>query len=292
MRKASFNGVGLHYQYRRSNGPDVVLVHGLATSLAFWYPKIASLLMRDYCLTLYDLRGHGRSDMPQSGYTTADMVADLHALLEHLQINQAHLVGHSYGGAIALHYTALHPDHVASLTLADVRVRALQPTMHFADRPNVAAWRDKLAELRISTSAEMDETDAEMGFRFLEMIAKARVGNATKERQSTSLFASVGSLQGNSRTAQQWLQLLQTTTANRDFLSPAGLTVEMIQTVSQPVLAIYGEFSNCLPSCWGLKQHLPHCKVVIVPGAGHFYPIERPTLFVSHLRMFLKGLAS
>ena len=59
-------------------------------------------LARDYHVTAYDLRGHGRSGMPPAGYGTSDMACDLHSLLDRLDTSQIHLVGHSYGGAVAL----------------------------------------------------------------------------------------------------------------------------------------------------------------------------------------------
>src|SRR5688572_7791222 len=109
MSKVRLNGVTIHYRRIPAEGADLVLVHGLATSLTFWYTRIVPLFARDHCVTVYDLRGHGHSEMPSSGYTTADMAEDLHELLQHLDVRQAHLVGHSYGGAVALHYAILHP---------------------------------------------------------------------------------------------------------------------------------------------------------------------------------------
>jgi pimeloyl-ACP methyl ester carboxylesterase len=288
MPKVMLNGVTLHYQRLVGNGPEVVLLHGFAANLAFWYFRIAPLLARNFCLTLYDLRGHGQSDMPPSGYTTADMAADLYELLEHLQVSRAHLVGHSYGGAVALHYTVLHPERVASLTLADTRIRALQPIQRLTDWPNAKVWEKTLKELQVPVSFD----DLQMDYQFLEILAEVRLQGREVKSTAVDLFSPFGLSKQSSRTAGRWLQLLRTTTARNDFKLIAGLTPEKISRVNQPVLAIFGEFSPCLPSCWVLKQHLPDCRVIIVRRAGHFHPMVKPAFFGRNIRKFLREVAA
>jgi pimeloyl-ACP methyl ester carboxylesterase len=287
MPKVFFNGATLNYQRHLGRGPDLIFVHGFATSLAFWYLRVAPLLADNFCLTMYDLRGHGQSDMPPSGYTTANMATDLHGLLKHLEVSRVHLVGHSYGGAVALHYAVLHPERVASLTLADTRIRVLQPTQRLADWPNAEVWRRMLKAMEIPVSPN----DPEMGYRFLEALAEAKVQGREDKSTAVTQFSPFGLSKKSSRTAQRWLQLVRTTTARSDFMAVAGLTLDKISRVSHPVLAIFGEFSNCLPSCWRLKQCLPNCRVVIVPKAGHFHPVVRPDFFARKLRKFLREVA-
>src|SRR5262245_15609485 len=102
MPKALTNGIQIHYQ-RKGHGPDVVLLHGITANLAMWFTKVFPELAKDYRVTAYDLRGHGRSDMPPSGYDSFTMAQDLLGLLNALGIENARFVGHSFGGAIAMH---------------------------------------------------------------------------------------------------------------------------------------------------------------------------------------------
>jgi pimeloyl-ACP methyl ester carboxylesterase len=282
MPKAFVNGITIHYQRRARTGPEVVLVHGLATNLAFWYFGVVPLLARDFQLTLYDLRGHGRSDMPPSGYTTADLVADLHGLLNHLELDQVHLVGHSFGGAVALHYAVLYPERVKSLTLADARIRAFQPTQQLKDWPNAEIWQRELKALKVPLPA----SESEMGYRFLEALAEAKL-EGREVRSKPGFFRPFGLSKNSMRTADRWLKLLRNTSARADFQQIAGLTQDQICRVHQPVLAIFGELSNCLPSCWSLRRHLPDCRVIIVPKGGHFHPVVRARFFALRLRKFL-----
>ncbi len=288
MPSTLVNGVKLNYQYLPGNGADLVLVHGLASNLAFWYFSVVPLLARRFSITLYDLRGHGQSEMPPSGYSTADMAQDLNSLLDHLNVQRAHLVGHSYGGAVALHYTTLYPERVASLTIADARIRSLQRTQYLRDWPMASTYKAKLQEL----GARIPSNEAEMGYRLLEIMAEAKINGRdwkTTELDGVTLF---GMPKLSNRTAEKWLRLLRTTTARSDLLAVAGLTVNRIEQVHQSVLAMYGEYSICMPSFSGLKKHLPNCHVMIVPRAGHFYPATRPAFFVRHLQMFLNRVAA
>ena len=82
MPTATVNQIALHF-LQIGTGPDVVMVHGLAANLAFWNLAIAPALAQSFRVTTYDLRGHGRSDMPPSGYTMRDMVGDLHPQISH-----------------------------------------------------------------------------------------------------------------------------------------------------------------------------------------------------------------
>ncbi|MCA9678817.1 MAG: alpha/beta fold hydrolase, partial [Myxococcales bacterium] len=71
-------------------------------------------------VVLYDLRGHGLSGRPAAGYAVPDLVADLAALLDALDVARpVHLVGNSVGGTIVLAFAAAHPERVASLALID-----------------------------------------------------------------------------------------------------------------------------------------------------------------------------
>src|SRR6185437_3122599 len=119
MPRVSVEGMRFYYQ-QAGEGQDVVLLHGVTGNMAVW-PLINMLptLAADFRVTAYDLRGHGYSDTPPSGYTSADMAGDLVKLQRALGLGPMYVLGHSYGGVVALHAAVLHPEAVAGLVLSD-----------------------------------------------------------------------------------------------------------------------------------------------------------------------------
>jgi pimeloyl-ACP methyl ester carboxylesterase len=285
MADAVCNGVKFSYR-QLGDGPDVVLVHGLASNMAFWPMPVLRRLAARFRLTLYDLRGHGRSEMPPSGYTTAEMAADLDALLDHAGVTQAHLVGHSYGAAIALSLASAWPERVLSLTLADAVIAAIQPAPHLRDWPEWERWAERLRALGIDVPE-----DHALDQGLLELIAHPDRAEARSRLGSDRLFLPWAGWNAGRRGAEQWRRLLLTTTARGDVVSPAGLTPERIAGLTPPICAIYGEHSHCLPTFDWLRGNLPHCRAVVVPGVGHFHPAVAPGLFAAHLIEFLSDVS-
>ena len=279
MPRVELNGVNVHYQ-QAGRGPDLVMIHGLFSNLAFWYLTVLPVLARDFRVTVYDLRGHGYSAMPKQGYTSFDLAGDLHALLNHLDVERAHIVGHSFGGAVALHYALLHPERVASLTEADGQVPSLQQPL---PARNAVRWKRAAARLRRAGFDVPDDLPV-VAFGFLEELARVR-GQRTQDYAPVG--AAVGALNASSRVRRRWRELVRTTTAATEFTDASGLTPDRIREVKQPALAIFGERSWCVPTLRGLERNLSHCTKVVVPGAGHFFPVFQPDVLVRNVRRFV-----
>ncbi|MBW2602901.1 MAG: alpha/beta fold hydrolase [Deltaproteobacteria bacterium] len=283
MGKVAFNGVSINYRCF-GQGRDVVLIHGLAANQGFWSPSLLLPLARKFRVTLLDLRGHGYSEMPPTGYTSADMAEDLLLLLNHLEIPKAHLVGHSFGGVVALHCAALYPERVFSLTIADTRVRTLQPNQCSKDWPN---WSEAKKNLE-SHGLLIPENETEAGLWLLENMALLGWGKAREKIEGRPVIFPFSKWNGINRSAKRWLELLETTTARQDFLSPDGLTRDRLSTIKKPVLTIYGENSPVIPSLRGLEEHLYNCRTAIIPEAGHFFPATHTEIFLNTVTQFLK----
>jgi 2-succinyl-6-hydroxy-2,4-cyclohexadiene-1-carboxylate synthase len=98
----------------KPGSPVLVFVHGWLLSRAYWRPLVALLSPHYQCLT-YDLRGFGRSGSVESdspSYNLADYANELAVLLDHLNLDQVWLVGHSLGGSIALWAADQCPDRI------------------------------------------------------------------------------------------------------------------------------------------------------------------------------------
>ena len=107
------NGVRIRFTVQ-GQGEAIVLLHGFAASLDMMGALVAPL-SEGYRVIAMDVRGHGKSGKPHDAkqYGT-EMVEDVVRLLDHLEIERAHVVGYSMGGAIALKLITTHPDRLLS----------------------------------------------------------------------------------------------------------------------------------------------------------------------------------
>ncbi|HUS16716.1 MAG TPA: alpha/beta fold hydrolase [Chloroflexia bacterium] len=118
MPKVLVNDITLYYEWHGNPaGPVVVFVNGLLTDTSSWTRHLPAFTDGYHCL-VYDCRGQGQSDKPDAVYATAQHSADLAALVLALQIDSAHLVGLSNGGAACLGYAAEAGTRVRSLSVA------------------------------------------------------------------------------------------------------------------------------------------------------------------------------
>jgi pimeloyl-ACP methyl ester carboxylesterase len=119
------DGVSLHARDWGGGGPAVVLLHGLASNARIWDGVASRLAGAGLRVVALDLRGHGDSDQPASGYDFAQVGRDLQAALGGLGLDRPVLVGHSWGANVALQYAADRPGELAGLVLVDGALRAV-----------------------------------------------------------------------------------------------------------------------------------------------------------------------
>jgi non-heme chloroperoxidase len=99
-------------------GDPVVLIHAWPMSSRIWEAQVPALVGAGYRVVAYDRRGFGASSQPWEGYDYDTLTADLHALIEHLDLRDATLVGYSMGGGEVVRYLATYgPDRVARAVL-------------------------------------------------------------------------------------------------------------------------------------------------------------------------------
>ena len=108
----------LHYRHWGGSGQPVVLLHGLASTCRIW-ELVAPLLSANFMVVALDQRGHGESDRPDHGYDFATVAADLHGFIQAIGIANPIVVGHSWGGDVALEYAVAEPDMVRGLCFVD-----------------------------------------------------------------------------------------------------------------------------------------------------------------------------
>ena len=107
-----------HYRDWSGEGRSLLLLHGLSSNARIW-DLMAPYLSGRYRVIALDQRGHGLSDKPDDGYTFEEVGGDLAAFIRALALERPLIVGHSWGGNVALQFAADRPDQVSGLVLVD-----------------------------------------------------------------------------------------------------------------------------------------------------------------------------
>src|SRR5215216_8115758 len=141
METINVNGIRFAYE-RRGTGTPLVLLHGYPLDHHLW-DEVAPLLVDTFELILPDLRGFGESSTVDSFYTMEDIASDIAALLDHLEIQKAAIVGHSMGGYVALAFARLFPERVTGLGLVSTQVLADPPDRRDGRYKSAAEVADK-----------------------------------------------------------------------------------------------------------------------------------------------------
>ena len=117
-RTVAIRDLTMHYLDWGGNGPPVLALHGLASS-GHWYRRVAPHLSGDYRIVAPDQRGHGATTQAPSGYDWQSLAEDAVGLLDHLGIERAPVLGHSWGGHVASNLAMRFPDRVSRLVMID-----------------------------------------------------------------------------------------------------------------------------------------------------------------------------
>ena len=267
MAKATLpSGVRIHYQ-RVGEGPDLVMVHGLTGNLAVWHLRIVPELTGSFRVLTYDLRGHGHSDAPPSGYTLESMAGDLLELLDELEIERPLIAGHSYGADIALYHALLHPERVSEVIAIEAALPALEESRRHEGWVGWSYWARALEE---AGHPVPEEKRSDMRYMI---------------RATIDLPKQWGPLKGLPRNPKPLLRLLDETTLAEDYRQVGELTLDRISSIETPVVLMYTESSAFIDTYEFLSEHLPNSTGVLLPSSewGHFGPMEQPDLVAGHI---------
>jgi len=248
------DGVRIRYLVRGA-GPPVVLVHGFIvnTELNWVGPGIVDSLASRYTVVALDLRGHGASDKPHdpSAYGTA-FVDDVVRLLDHLEIQRAHVVGYSMGSAITLKLLSTHPERVISAVLGGFGWRA----------PELGP-PEGVVQLRaqVERAARGDITLADI------LAASESIDFPPPVRAA---------LNSNDMIA---LRAVQAGDGPLHTVTEAALRRNAI-----PVQTIVGELDWARPDAEHMVGVLSHSQIEIIPGATHVSAMTHPLFLEATVR--------
>lgn len=288
------NGIRLRAEilpHRRAHrdpfADPILFIHGLAASSAFWYAAGAPVLTGQGAGLLYDLRGHGKSDTPETGYSLSHMVDDLLGLMDAQNIPRAHLVAHSFGGMIALRAAVRATDRVRSLILADTRIRPLQETISLPTTKLPARLLARLADLGITRLPDRESGD---GVDYLKTVARIQLAAGPDADALLSELYQHPGLFRSRRNAQKWVALAERASFAEELHAGDSFSKADLAALDLPMLVMAGENSPTRPSAIALKRLCPHARLRQIPGAGHFFPLSKPRAFLRPTLRFLHAV--
>jgi pimeloyl-ACP methyl ester carboxylesterase len=269
-----------------TDGTPVVMIHGLAASQAFWYAAGAPFLTLIGPCLMYDLRGHGKSGTPETGYGVGSMADDLAALLAARGWDRVHLIAHSFGGMIALAHALRAPESVASLTLVDVRVRPIQKKISIPIRQLPPVVERQLAEMGVDLGAIPDHDD---GVGYLRTVARIEVEAGDMAADLLAQIYRHPRLFRSRKNAERWIDLTERVSLIAD-LDQETFTAADLRRLAMPMLILVGGLSSTLPSAREMARICPHALLKEVPEVGHFFPMSQPRLFLRPTLRFLRAV--
>ena len=262
----------LLYAEEYGQGPTLLLLHGLGASTFTWR-YILPALARDYRVIAIDLKGFGHSDKPfDRKYSAADQAALVAAFIRKRELADVTLIGHSFGGTVAL-LTALkfnrEPSRIGRLVVIDAP--ALK--QNFSD----------VAELINAPGlpyAAMTATPPELMARLLLGYSRAPGRDASEAdiRGYAAPFYDLGSRHAFVATAQAILD------ANK------RRTGTLYRAIQQPTLLVWCRRDRIVPLATGrrLERILPNAELAVLKRCNHLPQDEVPKALLAELRSFLE----
>lgn len=255
------NGIRIRYHRTGGDKPTLLIAHGFSDNGLFW-SRFARAMEQDYDVVLYDRRGHGFSDAPESGYTYQDHAVDMAGLITALGLDHPHILGHSAGAIVAAILAATNPELLARLVLEEPAWGTGWGVWE-AERHNASKW-----------FREMFSMDRR------ELVAMCREMNPNWPEEEVELWADTK--------VQASPNVLQT------FEQAEPIWRDIVRRITCPILLIAGdkdmgsiitpEDSEAIDSVWR------EGKTETIDGAGHVVHNDRFETFLSVVKTFLSEM--
>jgi pimeloyl-ACP methyl ester carboxylesterase len=268
-KNARFAKIGpdrIHYSVT-GDGDALLILHAGIADMRMWDAQIPDLSAK-YRTIRYDIRGFGRSPIPADTFANHE---DPAALLDHLQVDSAHVVGASYGGLIALDFTLAHPERVRSLVLVAPSISGQEhgPEIH-------AFWKAEEEAL------ERDDLDAAVEVNLRTWVDGPQRGRDQVDPAVRAKVAAMQRLAFEIEEPEEYEEIA---------LDPPA--IRRLGELRTPLLIIVGDLD--LPAKLELSSYLaaeiPHARLEILPACAHLPNMEKPDQFNRLLLDFISATA-
>jgi pimeloyl-ACP methyl ester carboxylesterase len=260
MQYADSNGVCLYYE-EAGKGTSIVFVHEFAGDLRSWEPQMRHF-SRQYRCIAFNARGYAPSDVPKarSAYSQSIATDDIAAVVRHLKLGKAHVVGCSMGGYATVHFGLAYPRLARSLTAVGVGYGSHPDAVEQFQRDN-AEMADRFDELGTAAAVKPYQ------------VGPARVQLQNKDPRGFAEFCA----QFAEHSAIGSANTLRGVQMKR----PSVYSLERkLRALTVPLHMISGdEDNNCLDPSVFVKRVCPTARLTVFPSTGHAVNLEEIDLF-------------
>ncbi|MET3288065.1 UNVERIFIED_CONTAM: pimeloyl-ACP methyl ester carboxylesterase/DNA-binding SARP family transcriptional activator [Brevibacillus sp. OAP136] len=259
------NGIKIHYKYRESikvmgNGGTIVLIHGMGMDMSCW-EDLTPFLVYHYNVLQFDLRGHGGSGHGSEEIQLATLCDDLDVLVDAVGVKEFHLIGHGFGGFVAMKYATRQPKRVKTLHLISTPLY-YPPSLI----DNFYRYRRSFC-----VNGNMQELGSALAKQICHPLTQEKLD---KLRQSYA--------KTNHGTYFQFIDLLAEEITN-------AILLKQIQQLELPVLLLSGELDLIYPLNLYTVGTLffQYSRLRVVPNASNAVQMDQPGVVAEWIDLFI-----
>ncbi|MCU1264876.1 MAG: alpha/beta hydrolase fold [Acidobacteria bacterium] len=260
--------VGEHRLYYEihGQGEPLILVPGFRTGLWLWFRQVETFA-QNFRTIIFDPRGIGKSDQSASPQTVRAMADDLAGLLSALEIEQAHVLGASFGGFVAQEFALAYPQRTRSLILCCTSFggpRHLLPPLHIlqamAANEGMNMEEPALQNFLMVFSSKFSQEDPEA----LAEVVRLRLSNPVSDQTHFAQLQAAAAFNVETRVAE----------------------------IEAPVLVLTGDEDTLVPpaNSENLVAKIPQAKLSVIAGGSHMFFIEQPEEFNREVISFIDSI--
>lgn len=278
----NINGANLFVRLVGSGQPILIVHGGPGLSHDYLAPQFIELLADDYQLIFYDQRASGQSSGVEdtTRITMAQFVDDIDAIRRYFKLEKMNILGHSFGGLLAMYYAITHPAAVGKLLLLDSTPPSWEPYFPMigqsVTKKATESEKEELAKIR----ALRPHVSPAMMERYFKIYFRPFFINGQLTEQLT-----LG-------VTEQWVSnYLSTYPRLMKDLGQFNI-LDKLSGITAPTFIIHGAESVIpVESARAIAARIPNCKLTILKDVGHFPYVEDPTGFNRAARMFFSNTA-
>jgi len=268
MEKVTIKGLDINYE-RKGEGTPLLVLHGWGASSESWQKVQENL--SGFELIIPDLPGFGESDDPPEPWTIKDYLNFIQVFIEKLNLDEFYLVGHSFGGSLAVKFAITAPDKVKKIILIDSAGIKPKPKLMVRALKFMARKGKGLASLLVGPLSHFKESSKELFYKLIENTDYGSSNEVMKETMK-NIFD------------------YYTKTDNKELSSEQrGKFISDLEKVKNQTLLIWGEEDKIIPLEYGkvFNKKINNSTLKIISDVGHSPHLKSPLKLVQIIDDYL-----